>query len=164
MIVCFTGHRPQSVGGFTIPNPTYDHICKEIKRVLKEVKPQKAISGMALGIDTWSAEICNELNIPWVAAIPFKGQEYIWPQESQSKYYQLLSLAAEIVIVSEGGYEPWKMQKRNEWMVDNADAVIGVWNGSPGGTANCMRYAHQQNKMIYRISPQPDLNSNNSAI
>jgi len=161
MIVCFTGHRPQKIGGFDIPNPTYNHICSEIRKHLINIRPEKAISGMAIGVDQWCSEICNELNIPWIAAVPFKGQENIWTKKSQDKYNQLLNQAVEVVIVCEGGYEPWKMQKRNEWMVDHSDAIVGVWNGSPGGTSNCMRYAHQLNKMIYRISPTPPHNSAN---
>lgn len=29
------------------------------------------------------------------------------------------------------------MQKRNEYMVDLADKVVAVWDGSKGGTDNC---------------------------
>ena len=32
------------------------------------------------------------------------------------------------------------MQKRNEFMVDNSDLVVAVWNGTSGGTANCLAY------------------------
>ncbi|PAD70641.1 hypothetical protein CHH83_02225 [Bacillus sp. 7586-K] len=45
------------------------------------------------------------------------------------------------------------MQKRNEWMVDNSDYVIAVWDGTKGGTGNCVKYAQKQNKYITTIKP-----------
>lgn len=45
------------------------------------------------------------------------------------------------------------MQKRNEYMVDLADRVIAVWDGSKGGTATCVKYAEKVGKEIIRIEP-----------
>lgn len=45
------------------------------------------------------------------------------------------------------------MQIRNQWMVDRADQVIGIWDGTSGGTANCLEYATSKNKPILRIDP-----------
>jgi uncharacterized phage-like protein YoqJ len=70
---------------------------------------------MALGVDQDFAEICIQLGIPFTAAVPHLGQEVLWPEESQNKYRGLLGQAAQIVIVSPGGYAAWKLQKRNEY-------------------------------------------------
>lgn len=43
------------------------------------------------------------------------------------------------------------MQKRNEYMVDLADIVIAVWDGSASGTGNCVRYAERCGKQIIQI-------------
>ena len=153
MIIAFTGHRPQALGGFEEPNPLKNAICKAIKNKLVELKPSKAISGMALGVDQWAAEICLELEIPLFAAIPCDNHEKIWPKASQEKYKEILSKASESVIVSPGPYSVWKMQKRNEFMCDNADVIMAIWNGKSGGTGNCVRYALSQNKQIIRIDP-----------
>lgn len=102
---------------------------------------------MALGIDTIVAEVAVELNIPFVAAIPFVGQEKIWKQYQKDKYNSLLSKATEKVIVSSGGYAAYKMQVRNEWMVKNSDLLIAVYNDKKsGGTFNCLQFAHSENK------------------
>ncbi len=45
------------------------------------------------------------------------------------------------------------MDKRNKWMVDNCDLLIAVWNGTSGGTANCVNYAKSINKQIIIINP-----------
>jgi len=46
------------------------------------------------------------------------------------------------------------MQKRNEWMVDHSDYVIAVWDGSKGGTGNCVKYAIKQEKEILQLNPK----------
>lgn len=158
MIVSFTGHRPDKLPdketGYKLPNPTYIHICKELEKTLKELKPDKAISGMALGIDQWAANVCVRLGIPFIAAIPFEGQERMWPAESKRIYKILLDKATKRVIVCPGGYAPQKMQTRNEFMVNSCDTLIGVWDGSKGGTGNCIAYAKSINKPIIIIDPK----------
>lgn len=153
MIVSFTGHRPNKLGGYQTPNPTYTYIIQELNNVLLKIKPDKAISGMALGWDQWAAQVCIDLQIPFIAAIPFVGQEKIWPQSSKDIYNSLLRKAIEQVIVCEGGYAAWKMQKRNEWMVDRSELVIACFDGTNGGTANCISYAKEKNKELIIINP-----------
>lgn len=121
-----TGHRPQDLGGFKIPNPIYEKSCEAIKESIKEVGATKAISGMATGVDQWFAAACIELGIPFVAAIPCEGQERVWPEHAQLLYRQLLQQACEVIQVSEGGYAPEKMHIRNHWMVDNSDVLLAV--------------------------------------
>lgn len=103
MIVAFSGHRPQRLGGFSLPNPTYIKVCKAIDAKLRELKPTKVICGMALGVDSWAANIAIKLDIPFIAAVPFEGHERKWPESSQKTFHKLLSKACEKVIVSEGG-------------------------------------------------------------
>ncbi len=154
MIVAFTGHRPDKLGGYKLPNDTYIKVCRDIDWLLKELNPEKVISGMALGVDQWAAHIAYKLGIPFVAAIPFEGQEMAWPEASQKTYRILRKLASEEVIVSPGGYSADKMQVRNIWMVDNCDSLIAVWDGSKGGTGNCVEYAKSVNRKIYQIDPR----------
>ncbi len=155
MIVAFTGHRPDKLGGYKLPNPTYIRVCKEIDRLLRELKPEKVITGMALGIDQWAAMIAHKLGIPFLAAIPFEKQENKWPEESQKTWRLLRKLASEEVIISPGGYSAEKMQARNQWMVDHCDKLIAIYNGDKtGGTANCINYAQSIEKEIIFIDPR----------
>lgn len=88
------------------------------------------------------------LGIPMIAAVPFEGQEKRWNSLDQGRYRDILGEAHTVHIVSPGGYEPWKMQARNEWMVDNCNILAAMWNGSSGGTANCIRYAQAKERKI----------------
>ena len=97
--------------------------------------------------------------------IPFKKQTGNWiDAKSIERYNRQLSWANEVIYVDEidgyrfdkvdiGEYHPYKMQLRNQYMVDNSNIVLAVWNGSSGGTANCVRYARSKNKEIIIINP-----------
>ena len=155
MILSITGHRPQDLPfGFSLPNPCYNYICKRLKEIFIEQKATKIVSGMALGVDQYAAYIATQLKIPFLAAIPFNGQENAWPVNSKKVYKVLLDKAVEKIIVCEGDYAPFKMQVRNQYMVDNSDALIAVWTGKEfGGTYNCIQYAKAQDKQIIYINP-----------
>lgn len=175
MNIAITGHRPNKLGNdYDLVSPLIKSIKSEIVGILskyydiefKQFPEVTLITGMALGIDTLFAQIAIELNIPFIAAIPFIGQERKWPSKSQKTYHYLLSKAYEVVNCAEKDtttiYEiPRLMQKRNEWMVNNCDVLISVWDGSNGGTANCTTYA-QNNidnkigrvKQIIRVNPK----------
>ena len=46
-----------------------------------------------------------------------------------------------------------QMQLRNIWMVDRSQYIIGVWDGTEGGTANCIEYAKKKDINILIIKP-----------
>ena len=146
MIIAATGHRPEKVGGYgEIPLARLQELARGYMR---KMQPAQVISGMALGWDTAWALTALELKVPLIAAVPFRDQESRWPLKSRELYRAILEQAERVEIVCEGDYMPWKMQKRNEWMCDHADRVCALWNGSPGGTANCIRYAKSIGKSI----------------
>lgn len=130
---------------------------EQLDQALLEIRPDFVITGMALGVDQWMAELCILNEIPFVAAVPFEGQESVWPPHSKGKYHQLLAKAHEVVFTSEPGYASWKLQFRNEWMVNKCDLLLAVFNGTSGGTANCVSYAIKQKVKIRYITPPSDL-------
>jgi len=66
-------------------------------------------------------------------------------------HHMLLKRAARIVHVCEPGYAAWKMQRRNEAMVDACTHVLALWDGSSGGTENCVKYAEKKRKPIINL-------------
>lgn len=154
MILGFTGMRPPKIGGYKIPNPIYNYVYKSIQEKLKELNPEKLICGMALGSDQIAAVVAYRLGIPFVAAVPFEGQETKWIAKDQEKYHKLLKKADSIVIVNGGGYQASKLQIRNVWIVDNCDKLLAVWDNSKGGTSNCVDYAKSVNRELIQIDPR----------
>lgn len=159
---CFTGHRPKKLGGYDESSP----IIANIKLRLRDeiIKADRAgynnfITGMALGVDMWAAELVLEMmgglsdGVTLTAALPFYEQCSRWPETSRIRWGRILEQCDQVVEVCEPGYAPWKLQKRNVWMVDRSSLVIAVWDNSDGGTANCVRYAQKKNRKIVQITP-----------
>lgn len=151
-IAAVTGHRPDKLGGYgsTAKKKLLAFAVERFGEALKK-GPLSVITGMALGWDQAVAQACVIHGIPFHAAIPFVGQEQMWPEESQQLYADLLKRAAQVTIVSPGRYEAWKMHRRNEFMVDLSTVLVGLWNGSPGGTASCISYADRKQLKVVNL-------------
>lgn len=146
MILGMTGHRV-----ITNYNATY----LAFQNKLNELNPQHTICGMAIGADQLFAVICIRLGIPFIAAVPFIGQEFKWPENIQKQYFKILDKAKEVVIVSEGNFSSEKFMIRNEYIVNNCDKLLAYYDGSPrSGTGHCVNFANKMNKEIIRINPK----------
>ena len=133
-----------------------------------------ALAVLELKLEGYDIALC--------AVVPCNRQWIKWPESSKATYFNILSQADEIVgmsyfheegyvkltlVETEGHYQlltvdneyyaqPYHsalMTRRNNYMVDNADGVLAVWEGIPGGTANCVEYAQSINKTVYQLRP-----------
>lgn len=157
MIIGVTGHRPNNLGGWRW-NPIHAKVYQDLRRAFRHLRPTYIITGMALGVDQWAAEVAIELGVPFIAAVPFEGQEGVWPDAAKAKYRQILTKAFRHYIVSPGSYESWKMSERNKWIVQNCAKLIAVWDGSvDGGTSHCVSYAQKVGREIFYIDPRSPL-------
>lgn len=157
MIIAGTGSRPQKLGGYDLPNPTYLYIVKELHRLFDQYKPDQVISGGALGFDQYLAAVAIRREIPLAIYVPFIGQEKMWPAKSQQAYNLLIKKASEVKIICEGEYAAWKMQVRNEAMTNDCNLLISCWDGSSGGTKNCIDYATKIGRERINIDPRKAL-------
>lgn len=153
-ILAATGHRPDKLGGYG-PD-VFESLVNLATGYFVLAKsagaaPDGVISGMALGWDMAWAEAAYRSGLPFVAAVPFEGQERLWPDSSKRQHADLLKRAAQVVVVCPGGYDPQKMQTRNRWMVDHADGLVALWDGSSGGTANCVKYAQRIGRPVVNL-------------
>ena len=158
MKIAVTGHRPNKLYGYNLNNKKNIELKEKFKEILIENNCTEAITGMALGVDTIFALSVLELksegyNIKLHCAIPCKNHSCKWIKESVDLYNDILDKADTVKLVTDEEYKPYLMQKRNEYMVDLADKIIAVWNGSKGGTANCVNYAKRKGKEIIYIKP-----------
>jgi uncharacterized phage-like protein YoqJ len=150
MIYGVTGHRPDKLGGYS--TKASQKLTEFAQYHLYELQPDEVITGMALGWDMSIASACVNLNIPFIAAIPFEGQEKKWPDFQQELYHQLLRKSREVVNVSKSNMFSFSYyQIRNMYIVDNCDTLLALWNGSIGGTYNCIEYANKVNMPIINL-------------
>jgi uncharacterized phage-like protein YoqJ len=142
---CFTGHRPEKL------RDSEQYIKSELKKAIRQAISDGFtvfISGMARGVDLWAAqlvlEMCEENSkIKLICASPYEGFEKRWPEAWQRLYTSVL-IRADYVRFINKSYSPDVFQRRNEWMVNHSARVIAVYNGTPGGTRNAIKYAKQK--------------------
>ena len=153
MKVAGTGHRPNKLQLHTDQDLAVlsTFAFNWLEELAERYEPiDEVISGMAEGWDTALAIAALELDLPLVCAIPCEDQEKLWSEDAQAIYRGILSDATRVVLVSSGPYADWKMRARNGWMVDQLkgphDRLMTLWDGSLGGTANCVSYAMGKNR------------------
>lgn len=154
MIIGISGHRPEKLGSYKTPNPIYNFVMAETAKVFAKYKPNRILIGMCIGYDQYVAELAIKLKIPFTAAVPFLGQELLWPKDTQKYYQHLLAHADRLEIINPGAFASWKMHARNQWIVNNSDMLLAAYdNSTSGGTYHCVSYALEQNKTIKIINP-----------
>ncbi|WP_462405910.1 SLOG family protein [Gracilibacillus sp. Marseille-QA3620] len=163
IVISFTGHRPEQLGGFNFHHPINLAIASKIhKRLLYYLEQEKsvhAISGMDLGADQIFALTVLKLkkqgySIALEAAIPCANQPDGWPKESKKIWQDILDQTDTITNLSTEDYSPQLIHKRNMYLVNRCDEIIAVFNGKRGGTGNTIRYAKKRNRPIFLIDPR----------
>lgn len=159
----FTGHRPQRLPfGFDESDPRCINLKMrlrdEIIRQIEEKSVFRFLSGMAIGVDQYAAEIVCELkgqypHIELECVIPCENQAVKWSFKARERYFNLVARCDKETMIQRQ-YTPDCMQKRNIYMADNAKKLIAVWDGHSSGTANTVKYAQSIGMDIILINPK----------
>lgn len=147
-IVGITGHRDLSHSEEAIK----ETLRQSLTILTKQKNYTKVITGMALGYDLLVAEVCIELDIPFIAALAFSGQELQWSKKQQNRFHNILGCASEIVVTCEGDFANYKYLKRDEWIAEQCDVLLSYWSGKENtGTHYTMKEAIKRNKPVKNI-------------
>ena len=143
---CFTGHRPERLR--MSESEAVFSLKEEIRTAIADGF-QTFISGVARGVDLWTAEVVLSLRdegatVRLICASPYRGVESRWSREWQERYRRVMK-QADLVRFICPGYSRDCFQRRNQWMVDRSARVIAVYNGQPSGTRNTIEYARRCN-------------------
>lgn len=115
------------------------------------------ISGMALGVDTWAAELVRKLKtqypITLECAKPYEEQAACWTEGARDRWFSIVERCDNETVL-QMRYTPNCMRKRNRYIIDHSDYVIAVWNGTPSGTGMTVTYARVHGKSFVCIQPQ----------
>jgi len=177
----FSGHRPNKLGGYNWDAPLNQRIRKNVEVQVVDIinqnpKETKFVFefGGALGFDQFCFDVVfkikelyahtnPEIEITLELAIPFFNQYKVWTNLEDVQRYLLQKKIADIVTyvdklgdykvkgATAGKYKFEKMQKRNEYIDNNVDILIAMWDGSDGGTKNCIDYAKEIGLNIIRM-------------
>ena len=161
--IAFTGHRPKKLHGYNFRSEGNLKMLMKLRAVIEKLIVKRGfhtfITGMALGIDMWSARIVLALkqkypHIKLVCAVPCANHSAKWNEDDQKMHQEILDQSDYTYYVSEEPYTPWCMQKRDEWMIDNCNFVVAVWNGEEdGGTWNTIKYARKRQRKMLQLHP-----------
>lgn len=146
--VMVTGHRPQHMSqGETA------FAREELLRLARKLRDEHgmdlAISGMALGADTWWAESALEAAVPLAAYIPFESQPDRWSNADQVQWRWLRAKAATEKVIAPS-YSVGALHARNDAMIRDSDLAIAVWKPSKttGGTASAVKKLEKLGRSI----------------
>jgi len=150
--VMVTGHRPQK-----LPLKSHNTIklalLDRVQALFDQHDDLVLVTGMALGVDTWFADIANKLSIPFHAVLPFDGQDVHWRAADRAHYKHLLSAAKSVDTIAPE-FSRQAYLDRNTAMVEMSDECIAVWNGSPSGTSHAVGIANKLGVPVDRIDPR----------
>ena len=151
MVCAFSGHRPERLPW---GSDEADPRCKALQFKLRQAVAELAgqgydtfLCGMARGCDIYFFDAVQALRVQQpelklIAVIPCPSQPDAWPQQDRLRYASALSKCSAVQIVSDHFYNGC-MLERNRRMVDQADLLLTVWDGTHSGTASTVRYARQ---------------------
>jgi len=150
--IAATGHRWERLGvkrAFWVD----DRLECVAHSFLQQLRPDVAISGLALGWDQAFARAALMLEIPLVAAVPLgiDAQTVNWKFSDRYEHGRILQRCTHVEIVGEGYAFARACDLRNRWMVDRAHLVAAMWSGQPSGTANAVRYAEQRDVPVVNL-------------
>lgn len=158
-IAMIAGHRPGKLFGYDLMNEKYLNIRNTIRDILTRenatgfwtgLDPGCGMLGALAGIDMQD----NGSDIKLNAAIPGNDhKDYRWPQPIRDLYDAVLYRAAHINQITDGVCSTWAVNRSHRYMADRCDFAIIIYNGTPGVTANCIKYLRKIKKPIWFIDP-----------
>lgn len=152
MITCaFTGHRQ-------IKQEHKKQLPDLLSRAITYAYSQgcrKFIAGGAVGFDTEAARAVlrfriDHPDVSLVLYLPCLNQDEKWNERQRDAYTFTLSVADEVVYVSEE-YSKSCMKRRNQAMADACDMMIAYVGHGRSGSLQTLRLAASQDKPCYNL-------------
>ncbi|MDO8725633.1 MAG: macro domain-containing protein [Candidatus Methanoperedens sp.] len=141
--IAFTGHRYLSIS----------QVESHLEKLHKEYTDAIWITGGAVGLDSIAASfaMAHGIRLCLILPFPIHVMSKYWTPD-QKRCIQDSWDYAEKTSVLAPAYDVSVYQRRNERMVDLSDMVAAFWDGSSGGTGNCVRYAQKVGKKMVQFS------------
>lgn len=170
--IALTGHRPDGLpvrDAYNLNQNYYKRMYHWLRnKLINEIKNHghiEAYSGLALGCDTvWAFAILSVKEdypnqITFVAAIPDYNQSSRWRSDVDKRRWSSFIRSADKIIDTSKIYPNVSygqlLQLRNLQMIDPADELIAIYNGSThrSGTGNAVQSAKNKSKNITIVHP-----------
>lgn len=149
--VAVTGHRP---AGLTPDQRQFAR--SELNRLAVKLRDEHgtrvAISGLALGADTWWAQAAEQAGLTLWAYVPFPQQADQFPTADRAEWVRLRRVACRVVTVGDR-YDVRLFHARNDLIVQDCDLLIVVHDParSTGGTVSTLRKARNVGRPLVLV-------------
>ena len=157
----FTGHRLQKLGfGFDEDAESFvklrNYLHSELMFLIGH-NYTHFLSGGAQGFDLIAAEevlkLRSQLTFVTLELVkPCQNQDAHWPHALRSRY-EAVEAAADAVTLISDAYSESCLFERNRFLVDSADMLLALYNGTPGGTKMTVEYARKNGRRTELIDP-----------
>lgn len=131
--VACTGNRPHK-----LTDEQAQFVQQELVRVASKLAEQHgtqvAISGAALGADTWWATAAVQAGLSCWTYVPSAAQAHTWSQEQRQQWQDVRAAAAFDWVIGCGA-APAVYHVHNEAMLRDCDAVVAVHDPHSGATS-----------------------------
>lgn len=158
---CFLGHTSESILFNNESSKQFrifkEHLYNEILRLITQNDVTHFITGMDQGFQLYGAGIIEELKKQWIqitleCAIPYEEQAAHWHEPMRNRYFDIIGHCDKETLL-ETHYSPDSLKKCNEYLVDNSDFVVALWDGVDSVTGNFVKYAEDNCKAVIVINP-----------
>ena len=151
MVLAFAGHRPEKLPwGEDESDPRCIALKQQLARAVRAAAGEgydTFLCGMARGCDFYFAEAVLEQGLRLEGYLPCPSQADRWSIEDRARQTALLLRCGAVHMV-EPVYSKGCMLRRNRRMVEDCDALLTVYDGSPGGTGAAVEYARRMGKSV----------------
>jgi uncharacterized phage-like protein YoqJ len=146
-LLAVVGHRPPELGGYDA-NEVADAVLRRLTEIIDakaQLQPDLiVVTGLGLGAEQLGAEAADRAGVPYVAVLPYPGQETVWPATSQQRYRVLLDKAQGTVQLQARRPDSKQqaggaLARRDAWLARNADEAVAIWNGEDANVGRLVR-------------------------
>jgi len=135
--VAVTGHRPPELGGYD-DNPVAARVRQKLAEVVaakRQLHPDLVVvTGLGLGAELLAAEAALDVDVPFVAVLPYPDPDGVWPAAARQRFRHVVDQAAATIVVQQK--QPATKQlagaalrRRDQWIARHAHEAIVVWDG-----------------------------------
>lgn len=161
-----TGYKAHELGIFNDKHPGISIIKKalhnQLLTLINDGLEWVILSGQ-LGVETWAAEVVQELQIEYselkyAIITPFLDQQKNWNEQKQEKYDMIATKADFVTSLTKRPYEaPWQFIEKNKFLIKNSDGILIIYDEENDGSPKYIKklaelYADKHDYTILNIN------------